>query len=272
MTIATDINVQADIAIAAANAIKALTPSIPTGGGGSPTPPPVLNLMGGVVNSAFALHPAEDFGSDVLGHYDRTLRHGPSAKVSFWGHSQVQEFCASMATPHGQTFGVGGESTRKLWNRIRAYATNSILNRGSANILWTGVCDLDQSYYYPNGYTECAQTVGASIFPNKFAPVFTGNLVIVLPLPICAGVPGYNPALKLMGEWIVSNSISGTFISHCAANVRFVDCWSQMIDASGNLKAEYCIDPVNDKVHLNAAGYAPVETAIKAQLVSLGVQ
>lgn len=247
---------------------------VPPGGGGSLSPLPPVSLLGGTLAAAYDLT-LDDTGSgsseNLLTHYDRKLRNGKDSRVSIFGHSQVQEMQTS-GVHFAEQFGCGGESSRRLWNRLRQFSTARMMTHGGVGVLWTGVCDLSQSAFY-SSYTEAAQTVGAAIFPTKFAPAMTGRWIIVLPLPIDQDYApqGFNAGLQTMAQWIVSNSVTGAFTSHTSASVQFVNVWGQMVDGGGNLKDEYQLINANglrDGVHLSAAGYAVVEEAINAKILT----
>lgn len=221
--------------------------------------PAATNLIGGIQPAAPTLVPGDvDSGAVNLVHYDRLAAAMPDGGVMFLGDSIVQAMPVCLASPFAINLGYGGASTRRMIHHMQRPNYRAALQRASAGVMLTGPNDVGNIGYY--GTWQAAADTVIAMFANQIKSWITGKWVMVCPMPgdqRVAGVPShYNAAMQRIGAGMVA-----AFSDR--PNVRVVNAWADMIDASGNLNAAFHI---GDGQHISRQGYAALCPRIKAAL------
>jgi hypothetical protein len=241
------------------------------GGETAPTIPAGTECLGGVWPSS-VLFPINLFPNDLtptavdLSYYDRKMWHCPDGTIIVLGDSIVQDMIGSKISRFVETFGVGGETLRRCFNRI---ARGGLIHRAGAVVLATGINDL-ANFTYNGQYTPQQLANGNAYLHAALAAQATGKWVIrdILPVDepvLCAtvnaGYAGMNVKIDL------TNQAIRAAWANSAAQVAFVGLREQLVDSSGNLADANHIDGM----HLSRAGDDIQCASIKAALQALGV-
>lgn len=263
----------ADTIRAIATSLAALASSveeIPTGGS-EPALPPAIDCLAGTWPTQTIPYPISYPSSDVpssaidLNCYDRTMALCHDGTIGVWGDSLVQAMVAGKISPFVQTFGVGGETLRRCFNRL---ARGGLIHRAGAVVLATGINELANFACYAP-YTADQITNNLAFMHSGLAAQATGKWVIrdILPIdePVWVAInisySGMNAKIDLANQRIRAAWATS------AAQVEFVPLKDQLVDGAGNLADAYHIDGL----HLNRDGDDIQCTGIKAALRALGV-
>lgn len=169
--------------------------------------------------------------------------------VLFIGDSMTQGLCGSCLSDRAVNFGIGGDTTRGVLNRIVQYRS---VSHAKAVVLQVGVNDLfwrDDAALLEN-YTEILRLIPEST-----------NLIISSLFPVDS---------TRVEKKSFSNSriekINKALHTRCASlkHCTFVEMDNQLRDGNGNLKTEYYL---GDGIHLSPAGYGLWEDRLKAALL-----
>lgn len=247
MTLAADINAHCD-------AIKALTPSIPSGG--SPSFPPALDCWNPLTNMPGMEIPPSSFMTTLMTNYVRMQANIKDGTVLLLGDSNIQQLAASALTVRAENLAMGGQDTRQLLNHINALTAN---RRAGALVIGAGVCDLGEvgvvgqnGYVFYNTPAEAAGTV-IVLWNNYIIPRMraTGKYVIreIIPVNESLAQPVTNAAVETVNAYWRT-----TFATW--PNVR-------VVSAAGVT--------LRDGLHADDAGNATQISRINAALTSLGL-
>ncbi len=163
----------------------------------------------------------------------------PNDAVLFLGDSLVQSLCVAAVTPRGVNYGIGGDTTSGLLNRLMQYESR---NRVQKVVLAAGVNDIARSVttaqIVQNYQMILAQIPGAT--PVVFSAI----------LPVDESLVSYS---SLTNARIAEVNAQAQSLCAARGNCVFVNAGPSLTNASGALAPEHHI---GDGIHLNTAGYA----------------
>lgn len=169
--------------------------------------------------------------------------------VLFIGDSMTQGLCVSCMSGRAVNFGIGGDTTRGVLNRIVQYQS---VSHAKAVVLQVGLNDLlwrDDEVLLKN-YTEIIRSIPEST-----------NLIISPIFPVDSTRVEKelfsNSRIEKINKALNARCVS---LKHCT----FIEMDSQLRDRNGNLKTEY---HMGDGVHLSPEGYGLWENRLKTALL-----
>lgn len=255
----------ANVAIAEANSIDAGVPSPPPPPPSGPVP---LDCLTGTVTPR-QMNPApgneQDMGvwNQRVAQFDAANASLPGGTILLIGDSITYSLNAAAISPRAYNMGISGDTVRGFTNRV---GRNDVIHRAGACVLLMGINDLvweGDHYGLNNGVKQSILDVNWMY--DQFKPNLSGKWLVLGILPINTTMyTGHN----------ISNLDIETVNAHLAALfagssvVTFLDLRAQLIDANGQLRADYA----DDGVHLSAAGRSVVQSAIASALQQMGVQ
>lgn len=240
-------------------------------GGGSPTIPTGVDCLGGTWPPSGLSYPISYPAGDVdnnsvsLGYYDRKMAHCPDGTILVLGDSIVQDMVAFKIHPFAECFGYGGESFRRLMNRMDR---GGLIHRAGATVILSGINDL--ANFTGNGVLSNHVARTNLEYMHQFlAGAATGKWVICDILPVdethlAASNSDYN---GMNAEIASTNTLIHGAWASSAADVEFVDVKASLIDGSGNLADANHIDGM----HLSRAGHDIATAGINAALTALSI-
>jgi lysophospholipase L1-like esterase len=156
--------------------------------------------------------------------------------------------CVSAVVDNGVNFGIGGDTTAGVLERLPTYKS---LQNSKAVVLAVGFNDLRQckNYEMLNNYRNILSEV-----PERPKVVVCS----VLPIDENCRHERYNDRIT---------KLNGSLEEMCLSiqNCKFLDLTDKLRDEQGNLSPEY---HEGDGVHLNSKGYSIYNEALKASLMS----
>lgn len=199
----------------------------------------------------------------LLSYYDRKMAHCPDGTIAIFGDSQVQDMVAFKLGMFVETFGVGGETLRRCFNRL---GRGGLITRAGAIGLATGINELANfSYNAPYTHEQIANNIAT--MHQCLAAKATGKWVIRDILPVD------EPVLTVLdSRWAgmnakiddVNSRIHSVW-STSSATVRFVSVKAALVDAAGNLADVNHIDGL----HLSASGENVVANGWKTEFTAI---
>ncbi len=160
----------------------------------------------------------------------------PAGATIFIGDSITQSLASSAVSPVSVNYGIGGDTTLGVINRLPIYES---INRARAVVIAIGVNDLPLRSNLL--IVENVRTILESIPAGR-------AIVLNAVLPLDESIS----AIKASNSRIVSLNAALAKLSEEFDNVIFLDMRSDLEDASGNLRDHF---HTGDGVHLSAAGY-----------------
>jgi lysophospholipase L1-like esterase len=175
----------------------------------------------------------------------------PRGAVIFIGDSQIQGLDVDGVARGAVNFGIGGDTTAGLLQRLPLYAS---LGRARAVVLEIGTNDL--AVAAPQEIVANYQRI-LSLIPREAA------VVVNAVLPVSAGKSGESGGPVSRNQAI--GEINGGLAAICAtrAGCAFIDPGPALADPSGDLAAEY---DLGDGLHLSRAGYRVWSDMLRAAL------
>lgn len=266
MTTTQNIRDAATQIITLANQIDSTTPTTPTTGGTRPTG---VNCIGGSVPNLITIVAGDtDSGAFPDTYYNRKLGNVFDGAVIFIGDSITQDLSESQVTPYGVNFGIGGQSMRRLTNKLRdsKLAGGSAFEHAGAVVIMSGVNDFGNTGYYGGRTNGNAVATVLGVFGNHIKNLITGKWVICHLLPLTAAGEAAAPGYKAQVD--AFNSQIATVMAGCAAQIEYAEVPANMLDSNGYLKPEYALP---DGQHPSKAGDAVRSVSITAALARLGI-
>jgi lysophospholipase L1-like esterase len=184
------------------------------------------------------------FTPELTKHYYQMLSYHkmidsnvPAGCVIFIGDSITQGLCVSAVSPMSVNYGIGGDTSFGVLNRLKEYLS---LNRARKAVIEIGFNDLKRrsNEAILNNYQRIIKYMPTNL-PIVFSSV----------LPVDEGVKidmvGYNKRIQ---------GLNAGLKDLCAKSHRlqFVDVNPSLVDKDGNLSHQFHI---GDGVHLNSLGY-----------------
>jgi lysophospholipase L1-like esterase len=267
MTVLTDI-------IARAQQIESLAQEIQNLAGANPPTglPATLDCLNGTVPSTTNMYSDELNETAWLNKrsaYRTTMKNAASGSIICIGDSMIERNDWSAVSQYCVNLGISGESARQFHYRLNETDINSqpnLIHRAGAVVVLTGVNDLSDtrngisgSVSTTAGYTNAANTVGPIL--QKLAGWFTGKGVIVKLVKVDTSIFSvpHNSGIDLVNAYIDTHYGS-------KSDWAVVDI-NPTVAPSGSLLSQYHVDGQ----HLNAAGYAVLNAAVKTALQGLSV-
>jgi lysophospholipase L1-like esterase len=175
----------------------------------------------------------------------------PQGAVIFIGDSQIQSLDVEGVARGAVNFGIGGDTTAGVLQRLPLYAS---LGRARAVVLEIGTNDL--AVAAPQEIVANYQRILSSI-PREAA------VVVNAVLPVSAGKSGESGSPVSRNRAI--GEINRGLAAICAtrAGCAFIDPGPALADPSGDLAAEY---DLGDGLHLSRAGYRVWSDMLRAAL------
>jgi lysophospholipase L1-like esterase len=176
----------------------------------------------------------------------------PQGAVIFIGDSQIQSLDVEGVARGAVNFGIGGDTTAGVLQRLPLYAS---LGRARAVVLEIGTNDLAVTTA-PQEIVANYQRILSSI-PREAA------VVVNAVLPVSAGKSGESGSPVSRNRAI--GEINRGLAAICAtrAGCAFIDPGPALADPSGDLAAEY---DLGDGLHLSRAGYRVWSDMLRAAL------
>jgi lysophospholipase L1-like esterase len=195
-----------------------------------------------------------EFWQDMVASQQR-IDTQAAGSVVILGDSLVQALNVNRLMPGVVNYGIAGDTIDGVIRRLPAYRS---LSQARAIILAVGINDL----------VEHDAEAAASSYGRLLALLPDG-----VPVITSAVLPLDEPHLHLRGAFRSNSEIkrlNAAIAVACAARAgcSYVDAGPALVEASGNLRAEF---HEGDGLHLTAAGYAPWIAALRAALVERGV-
>lgn len=177
------------------------------------------------------------FYNDMVAYHKRVDPNLPDKSVIFIGDSFIQSLAVTAISPYGVNYGIGGDTTVGVLERLPFYAS---LKRAGKIILAIGGNDLTRRT--PEGVIANYKDILESM-PSLVEVVVVGMHPIDEKVKIAPGRT--NESISIM------NSMLKNLCSHYS-NVAFFEMADQLRDSQGNLKLEY---HEGDGIHLSQEGY-----------------
>ncbi|MBY2932516.1 hypothetical protein [Rhizobium leguminosarum] len=250
------------------NTIATAVDAIPTGGGSGPVIPTGVDCFAGAWPTQILPFPIGYAPNDTvptavdLSYYDRKMAHCSNGTIMVIGDSQVQDMVGWKIGPFIETFGVGGESLRRCFNRL---GRGGLIHRAGAVVLATGVNELANFAYY-NAYTVEQKLNNIAMLHQCLAAQATGKWVIrdILPVdevPLTANVSSHYAGFNAQID--SANQRIHTAWASSPARVEFASPKALMVDSAGNLADA---NHIGDGMHLSGGGEDIECASIKAAL------
>lgn len=186
-------------------------------------------------------------------HYDhmvafhlRVDQNVPPGAVLFFGDSHIQGLAVSAVSELGVNFGIGGDTTAGLLDRLRKHQS---LEQAKAVVVAVGLNDFK--------FGTIAETYENIIEIIESIPSTT-RVILCAVLPVDENIARKEYQNKLISE--LNSKVRN--LAHNYANVDFLDVGTEM-SKDGNLLFS---NHVGDGVHLNPQGYSIWIAAIKNKL------
>lgn len=238
--------------------------------GAAPTVPTGVDCLGGTWPPSGITYPISYPAGDTDGqpvlvsYYNRKMAHCPDGTVTVLGDSLVQDMVDWKVHPFAQCFGKGGESFRRLFNRM---TSGGLIYRSGCMVILSGINDLCN--FAGNGAlsTHVAKN-NLAFMHGKLASAATGKWVI------CDLLPADEPFLVsnhgsdysgLNAEITSTNADVRAAWLASAATVSFVDVKASLVDGNGDLADVNHIDGM----HLSRAGHNILAAGINTAVSSL---
>jgi lysophospholipase L1-like esterase len=164
----------------------------------------------------------------------------PDKAVIFLGDSIIQGLATAAVAPYSVNYGIGGENTAQLLDAMPSYKS---LNRAHAIVLAIGHNDFSQGV--KKGIIERYQKIVKAL-PNNVTLIWSSVMPTRPGLISFLDATSTNSAIKTMCEK--------------RGNCIFVDTWSFLADANGQIIKQYFLD---DGAHLSQSGYKQWITALR---------
>lgn len=195
--------------------------------------------------------------------YYRRMAHCPDGKIAILGDSIVHDMIASHVHPHAEQFGYGGESFRRLMNRI---PYGGLITRAGCMVILCGINDL--ANFTGNGALSTHEARDNLEFMHqKLAASATGKWVIcdILPCDETLIAASDSSWSGMNAEIADTNILVRSAWASSAATVAFVDVKSSLVDGSGDLAdANH-----TDGLHLSKAGHDILTAGMAAAVSSI---
>lgn len=252
-------------AVAELNAIKGdldAIDALPPAGGMAPLTWPAGQICIDQTNPWFVFPTIAgdvDSGGFPEPYYTRLIEGCRTGMVHIFGDSILQGIPASMISPFGVNFAIGGQQMRRLMNRLVEHNAN--LQQAGAVCLLSGVNELGNT----TGYATQQDALNAlQVFYEYVKHWARGVWVVHHCLPCVAGTnnwQSYNAGVT---------AINAIIDTQCALNsaITVVPNNPALLEADGSLKAS-CAS--SDGQHPNKAGKALIAADFYAALVARGV-
>lgn len=180
--------------------------------------------------------------SEISEHYVRMVMYHswidgcvPNGAIIFIGDSITQGLCVTAISGNGINFGIGGDTTVGVLQRIKKYKS---LNQAKAIVLAIGVNDM-------------MGRKNAEILNNYKKIIY--EMPKNIPLILSAVFPVDENIFKLkLNERIVELNEDIKELCSKRDNCYFINSGVALVDNKGNLEHKYHI---GDGIHLNANGY-----------------
>lgn len=182
----------------------------------------------------------------------------------------------SMHMPQQNAILFVGSSSFNFWKDVQSYfPAHAIINRGFGGSRLLDVImyadDVIFPYHPKQIVVYCGEndlayidTVSAATVANRFALLFDMIRSIWDSIPIAFVSIKPSPSrASLMPKMLQANSLIKKYLDS-KPNAAFIDVYSKMLTADGKLMPEIYIE---DKLHMNAKGYAIWQKAIEPYLV-----
>jgi lysophospholipase L1-like esterase len=229
----------------------------------TPTTPVAMDCLAGTIPPAtnmYADELVETAWLNLRNTYRTTMKNAPSGSIVLIGDSMIERQNLLNVSSKAVNLGISGESIRQLVYRVNetdASNAPNLIHRAGAVVILTGVNDLSDPR---NGSpTNAAQTV--EFVYDRLKLWLTGNVVICKLIPVDANVFSVptNASIAHVNAWIDVNFAN-------KPNIRIVDV-NATLAPNGSLLPQYHVDGQ----HLNDAGNAVLQNAIRTALQSLNV-
>lgn len=192
----------------------------------------------------------EKFANELLAYHDRLDASLPPGMALFFGDSLTQSLCVSCVAEDAVNYGIGGDTTRGLLERLSTYGT---IENARVSVVAIGLNDLRTR---SPGETAETYTQILERFPR------TGRLVLSAILPIdeaSANDARSNAAIQ---------DLNTNIAALCAERHRcsFVNLGDALRAEDGGLDRAF---HVGDGIHLNGKGYQIWVDHLRAELLRL---
>lgn len=191
--------------------------------------------------------------ADIFACHVRSDGNVPDGAIVFIGDSTVLGLCVPAVAPNAINYGIPGDTTRGVLERLPAYES---LARAQAIVVSIGVNDLSglPDWKIVRNWTTIANGLPAHV------PVYF-NAILPLDERCQPTWTGRNRGLiRSLNEQLASLLAS-------RPKRHFVDPTARLLDATGNLSPDF---HAGDGLHLNAAGNAIWIDALRTALAAPG--
>ncbi len=181
-------------------------------------------------------HELTEFYHDMVGYHLRMDGNVPNGSIIFIGDSFIQGLCVSAVAPESVNYGIGGDTTVGVLQRLTSYSS---LNQAGIVVVAIGFNDL--KFRDNNGILRNYSAI-AEQMPHNIPIIFSA----VLPVneKKHENLHGRNQRIQAINTELKAFTMK-------SKNLFFVNVGPFLIDVQGNLADEY---HDGDGVHLNARG------------------
>lgn len=211
-------------------------------------------LAGGETDAARLLRAESEYFQRVLRYHERMDGNVPDGAVVFIGDSITQGLCVSAVAPLSVNYGIGGDTTVGVLQRLPTYQS---LWRAGAIVVAIGNNDLK---FRTNKEIVLNYAAILERLPRDVTVIFSAPF----PYDEKANVvwSGRNQRIKAISKELAA-------LTGKAGNLHFIDAGPQLVDAEGNLADSF---HDGDGTHLNEKGNAVWIRELKRALQSAGGQ
>lgn len=188
---------------------------------------------------------------DIVSYHLRMDDNTPDGAVFFIGDSLIQGLCVAAITPNAINYGIGGDTTTGVLQRIRQYHA---LKRARAIVIAIGANDFHyrQNAAILRNYAE----IEAGLPPNI-------PLIFSAVMPVNETLLNFEPHLNNRIRALNAGLKAQLMLTHRS---RFLDAGALLLDKEGKLADAYHI---GDGEHLNTNGNAIWIKALQQALLEV---